>query len=194
MPVQARKFDAIEAAKALFWEKGFTDTSMADVVAATGMNRYALYATFGNKREIFLEALASYFEEGRARFEPILYDTATAPLTRIEIALNTTAGMMQEKQSGCFMCHVAVDHCAEDAKVAEAVQSYFKQIRNITMVPLVEAAEAGDLNPHLTPEMAAQLVFDAEMSMGVHARAGADPGVFATITQVTLAALKARQV
>jgi AcrR family transcriptional regulator len=58
-----RKIDtdtALEAALRVFWRKGYEGTSYADLVAATGVERPALYAAFGNKEALFLLALKRY--------------------------------------------------------------------------------------------------------------------------------------
>ena len=36
----------------LFASKGYSETSMEDIVKATGVSRYGLYGTFGNKKEL----------------------------------------------------------------------------------------------------------------------------------------------
>ena len=37
----------------LFWEKGYAQTSMADLVHASGVHKSSLYSTFGSKEELF---------------------------------------------------------------------------------------------------------------------------------------------
>lgn len=187
----ANRGDAVEAAMELFWRKGYADTSMAELVEATGMNRYALYSVFGSKREVFLAALEVYFEEGRARYEPLMRDQSVPPLERVGACLEAMAQQMREQQNGCLICHVAAEHRSDDPLVAAAVASYFEKIRELIEIPMTEAAEDGSLNPGLTPQVAAQLVFDAKMSMGVHARAGVDPAMIDRIPAATMAALRA---
>ena len=190
MAVAARKTDAVAAALELFWSQGYAETSMAELVTATGMNRYALYSVFGNKREIFLAALEAYFEEGRQTFEPLLFDTEVAPIKRVEMGMQVFIEQLAEKPNGCFICHVAAQHCSEDPEIDKAVIAYFDKIREVIQIPLSEAQASGDLNPNLSPECAAQLVFDAKMSLGVHARAGAPAADLEKIIRATLAALR----
>lgn len=60
-----REFDldeALEAALAVFWRKGYEGTSYTDLTEATGVERPALYSAFGNKEALFLRALARYYE------------------------------------------------------------------------------------------------------------------------------------
>src|SRR6266851_1586631 len=62
MPRQ-KEFDreaALDGAMAAFWTKGYTATSIEDLVTRMGIQRGSLYATFGDKRSLFLSALGRY--------------------------------------------------------------------------------------------------------------------------------------
>jgi TetR/AcrR family transcriptional repressor of nem operon len=51
--VRSRNFNpgnALSRAMELFSTRGYSDTSMEEIVKATGVSRYGLYGTFGNKR------------------------------------------------------------------------------------------------------------------------------------------------
>lgn len=50
----------VEAAKELFWRRGYAGTSLGDVEAATGLNRSSLYQAFGNKEQLFGAVLDDY--------------------------------------------------------------------------------------------------------------------------------------
>ena len=55
-----REFDrgaALEAAMLLFWRKGFAMTSMNDLCEVMGIRSPSLYAAFGSKEGLYLEAL-----------------------------------------------------------------------------------------------------------------------------------------
>jgi AcrR family transcriptional regulator len=58
-----REFDrdaALEAAMLLFWRKGFAMTSMNDLCEAMSIRSPSLYAAFGSKEALFLEAFDHY--------------------------------------------------------------------------------------------------------------------------------------
>lgn len=58
-----RSFDrdaALDAAMKVFWSKGFEGASLAELTAAMGINPPSLYAAFGDKEGLFLEAAARY--------------------------------------------------------------------------------------------------------------------------------------
>ena len=52
--------DAVAAAAAVFWAKGYRDTAISDLERATGLNRSSLYSAFGTKQAIFGLALQWY--------------------------------------------------------------------------------------------------------------------------------------
>lgn len=58
-----RAFDrtaALDRATRLFWEKGFEATSVADLTQAMGIGAPSLYAAFGSKEALYVEALGHY--------------------------------------------------------------------------------------------------------------------------------------
>jgi AcrR family transcriptional regulator len=45
--------EVVEAARQVFWERGFTNTAISDLEHRTGLNRSSLYHAFGAKRALF---------------------------------------------------------------------------------------------------------------------------------------------
>ncbi len=59
-PRSFRAEDAVAAAAAVFWSKGYRDTAISDLERATGLSRSSLYSAFGTKQAIFGLALQWY--------------------------------------------------------------------------------------------------------------------------------------
>jgi AcrR family transcriptional regulator len=58
-----REFDreaALHAAMLVFWRKGFFATSMNDLCDAMGIRSPSLYAAFGSKEDLYIEAVQHY--------------------------------------------------------------------------------------------------------------------------------------
>ncbi|MFD2250272.1 AcrR family transcriptional regulator [Pseudochelatococcus lubricantis] len=113
-----REFDvdeALDAALAVFWRKGFEGASYADLTQATGVERPALYAAYGNKEELFRLALQRYYErymdyvpEGLK--QPTSYDVA-AYILRGAVELCTR----YPDHTGCFGVNGALA-CSDNAE------------------------------------------------------------------------------
>src|SRR5258706_9303249 len=61
-----REFDrdeVLERAMSVFWSKGFAATSTSDLVEAMQIGRQSMYDSFGDKRALYLEALAHYQQQ-----------------------------------------------------------------------------------------------------------------------------------
>ena len=61
-----RSFDreqALERAMHVFWRQGYEATSVSDLTRAMHINPPSLYAAFGDKEQLYLEALARYQQQ-----------------------------------------------------------------------------------------------------------------------------------
>jgi len=62
-PGRPRKFvekEALDAAVAVFADKGYEGASLDDLTGAMGINRVSMYATFGNKEALFRKAMERF--------------------------------------------------------------------------------------------------------------------------------------
>ena len=60
-----REFDVdevLDRATELFWTRGYEATSVQELVDTLGVNRASLYATFGDKAQLFAAVLDRYGE------------------------------------------------------------------------------------------------------------------------------------
>jgi len=58
-----RRTEILEAATACFTRKGYTNTTMDDIVVECGLSKGTLYWYFEGKDELFMSAVARYFED-----------------------------------------------------------------------------------------------------------------------------------
>ncbi|WP_435200827.1 TetR/AcrR family transcriptional regulator [Janibacter sp. GS2] len=56
----------------LFWRKGYGQTSMADIVQASGVHKPSLYRTFGSKEELFATVLRRYLAQRMTMFAALI--------------------------------------------------------------------------------------------------------------------------
>ena len=64
--------EALIAATLVFPEKGFEGTSLADLTKAMGITRTSMYATFGNKEQLFRLTMERFTQAGAKHIEECL--------------------------------------------------------------------------------------------------------------------------
>lgn len=173
MPAADPKHQAtIEKATHLFWQDGFEGVSIADVVQATGVNRYALYQVFGGKKGIFIAALDAYCDHAKDAMVTALARPGGTALEAIKTVVRqkiTDAGMFH---AGCLMTTTAVELAAKDEDVAARMQFYITELRALMTAAISRAQSEGDLNPTASTEGLMELMFNMFLGIGVQARMG----------------------
>lgn len=128
---RTRTFDTdtvIEQAMQVFWAKGYTRTSLQDLVEATGLLKGSLYGAFQSKENLFRLALQQYASRMRRGF---IKDQA--PLEYIQ----TFFREMVDEASGkapCFGCFV-MNTCVElgntdQAELGELARDVLEEIED----------------------------------------------------------------
>lgn len=118
---------ALDKAVAVFWEKGYEATSINDLVEAMGIRRGSLYATFGNKQQLFLQSLERYGKVVVKQFLDILESKPSAieslSLFFAQLVEHLlTAGPL----SSCLVTNSAIERGLRD----EATQKYVLYLLN----------------------------------------------------------------
>jgi AcrR family transcriptional regulator len=143
-----RAFDrdaALSAAMHIFWEKGFSATSINDLTRAMGIGSPSLYAAFGSKELLYAEALNHY----RTSHEHIVWERFLAADTaRAAIAafLQDSAAGLSQTPNGCMVTLSAVGaegHVDLGALVTSARRATLERLKMRLEQGVVEG-EIGD--------------------------------------------------
>lgn len=107
----------LDAAIQVFWKKGYSDTSLADLEKATGVNKSGLYSEFKDKEDIFLETLKRYRE-----LSPIYPILEAEPLGWKNIENFLKSGMLCKGQKGCFLANTLREYSIIPTKVKQLLE------------------------------------------------------------------------
>lgn len=119
--------DALAAALRQFRRKGYAATSVADLVAATGVNRASLYATFGDKHALFLACLDRYAEAESAR---ILDAAGPARETLAHVFSEAIDRGLEDGGAGCFVTNTVAEFGGRDPAVLARARAALARIEN----------------------------------------------------------------
>lgn len=192
--VRTRAFDPAEAlnrAVDLFSSKGYSNTSMDDLVNATGVSRYGLYGTFGNKRELFEKALETYADRmGRRSFLRLMEpDASLADIRRIfDERIEALTGCMDGP--GCLLTHTSMELAPRDREIQGVLQRFMKRMARAFAMGLEAAKEQGELPASLDVKAGGELLIGAMFGLVVLARSGFPRDTLERFVDSTLAALR----
>ncbi|WP_158275471.1 TetR/AcrR family transcriptional regulator [Maritimibacter sp. 55A14] len=124
-----------------FWAQGYGGTSVADLVAATGINRGSLYSGFTDKRTLFLTALRHYDRVQREEFLARLA-RENPPREAILAAFAAAARSPDDTPPGCLLVNTALEVSPHDAEVRAVVNEALAGVEGF-FADRLEALETG---------------------------------------------------
>jgi AcrR family transcriptional regulator len=171
-----KEFDrdaAVGRAMSVFWSKGYAATSTDDLLDAMRIGRQSMYDTFGDKRRLYVEALARYQQEQIAGHIKRLRSPASplagvkALLTGVIVAQKTT------REMGCMGVGAICEFGTGDSELA-AMRATASRLLHQVLVEQIEAAKTvGEIASAIDADHAARFVETAMLGLQVAARAGA---------------------
>ena len=166
---------ALARATGSFWLAGYSGTSLDDLSAATGMNRPSLYAAFGDKRDLYLKALARYWELSRAVMQEALADDQTLREALQLVYRKALSSYLAGERGprGCFAISTATTEALRDAKIRALLDEGFRTIDEAFETRIRFAKDHGELAKSADPAVLAMLASATLHTLAIRARAGA---------------------
>ncbi|MEK9947181.1 MAG: TetR/AcrR family transcriptional regulator [Alphaproteobacteria bacterium] len=183
--------DALDKAMGVFWRKGFADCSIDDLVAASGVSRYGLYSTFGEKDELYAAALDRYAE---GVIEPLFgpLEKEDAGLADIHAYFDRVlaAGERPEARFGCMLCNTVAEADDISAPVARRVSQFLDRLQFGFLRALENAKRDGDLAATADPKEMADYLVGVVQGISAYAQAPVPRAAVHNFMRLAVAALK----
>jgi TetR/AcrR family transcriptional repressor of nem operon len=192
-----RKFDpdeVLDRSMREFWERGYGETSVDDLVQATGVKPGSLYNTFeGGKRELFLGSLERYAKlvvpakmgalesagasvyDVRAYFDGLVEDL-----------------LSPEGRIGCLMVNSTIELAAQDAEIARVTSGHMERLESNVIRALRNSQRSGELAADVDPVEKAALLLAIGMGLMVVGKTNPGREVLERIVDAAFADLAAR--
>ena len=192
--VRTRTFDptaALTKAVELFSSKGYSETSMEDIVKATGVSRYGIYGTFGNKRDLFEQALDRYADSmGKQAFLRLLEPDASLDHIRDIFKARVCDMCCEEESKGCLFIHTAMELAPQDDDLRDVLQKFMARMSKLFSIGLEAAKERGEVRKSLDVKAAGELLTSTMFGLAVLGRTGFTRETLDGIVENTLTAMK----
>ena len=133
----------IDAAIALFWEKGYANTSMSDLLAAAKANSGSFYHFFSSKEELLLAVLDRYMELMHPQLLAPAWEGVDNPIERIFALLERYRAFVVQTDCtyGCPIGRLALEIGPEQGEVHRKLAQNFDGWEAAVRSCLDEAAD-----------------------------------------------------
>lgn len=176
---RTKEFDpdaALQAALELFWERGYESTSIADVVERLGIGRASLYATFGDKHELYVKALRRYLQtRDPSPIELLSQPGPALPAIRRLVEQYAWRASTEEGRRGCMIVNAAAELLPRDEEVCRVVDRSWEGVETALTSALIRARAQGELAEGRDPRALARFLLVVLQGMAVMGKASADP-------------------
>ena len=139
----------------LFHEKGFSATSMQDLVDVTGLNRSSIYNSFGSKMELYQESLKIYKGQANKMVQKILIHS-TNTKDAIKKIFYTSPG---QKGNGCFLSNCTAEMANQDHEIKNFLQNNLESMQILFEELISKGQEEGTINQLKSPKEYALYLF-----------------------------------
>lgn len=178
--------EVLDCAMRVFWERGYEATSIQDLVEATGLSRGSLYATFRDKKQLFLAVLTRYAERVGS---PLMTElTDPDPRQAVEgmfaAILRRTSDPTQPR--GCLITNTALECPGSGDEINRTIATWITQQESAVYQVLLRAQATGNLPRTQDCRALARFFAGVAQGLNVMHKAMADPAMLQDIVQTAI--------
>ena len=159
---RALEFDydeAIGKATRVFWEKGYSDTSLRDLLKAIGIGKGSFYNTLKSKKKLFIECLKHYNGTvGRRRAEALFSPSSAKEGVRglFKAVLDDLDDPRTPRV--CLVARSVSSDVLAERDLKKVVQSDMSALAAALSQRLQSAKDTGELPPEFAAGVVAQII------------------------------------
>lgn len=185
-PLSFDRDAVLEKAMLTFWESGYETTSISDLTAAMGVTAPSIYTAFGDKKQLFLEAMRRY--AGDPDDLKTAFDLAPTAREAVGQMLMDAAVLYtgETTPKGCLLASAAATGSKAAAEVRDAAAQVRRSIRAIIIQRIRSDIDAGLLPPQTLSPVLADMALAVTQGMSVLARDGADRNALMAVAQAAM--------
>ena len=139
--------EVIAKAMKVFWDNGYTATSMRTLEKEMGINLFSIYAGFDSKHGVFLEALEQYQTLNKTVIlRKLLESQGELEDVRIFFHDFVTSVKSGQTPNGCLFANTAIEFGETDEAVAKRLQAFFGLLQQAYIQLLQQAQRKGNIS------------------------------------------------
>jgi TetR/AcrR family transcriptional repressor of nem operon len=160
---RAKLFDENEVlnkAMHLFWKQGYAATSVQDLVDHLGINRASLYATFGDKEQLFKKSFALYRKNNIEGLKQFLGQHPNVKEGFAQLFENAIIEAINDQdRKGCFVVNTTTELVPNDDSVTVILENNKNDFEHIFFEYLQKGKAAGQITTNTDLKSIAALFY-----------------------------------
>ena len=172
-PLSFDRTQALDLAMDVFWRHGYDATSISVLTGEMGITAPSLYAAFGDKHRLYLEALDRYMHRPGLELEPLLASTPTAYDAVNYMLMGAAKQQTQpDRPLGCMLMSARVNTPAE-SPLDQCIIALRNNVLDLIEKRIRRGIDEGDVPSHASASEMASFYLMVLQGMSVRARDGA---------------------
>lgn len=190
-PIAFSPDEAANAAMQVFWAQGYESASTRDLLEAMQLSRSSLYQAFGNKEQLFLEALRRYRESlvGRLGRRLAAAPSAMAFLSGLFRETAQEAGS-ERAALGCLIFNSASELGQHDGLPSQHARQSIAAITALFRKAVARAQAEGDIAPDRDADALASYLTMGMAGLRTLLKSGVDAGQAGQVVELLLDGLR----
>jgi TetR/AcrR family transcriptional repressor of nem operon len=188
-----REFDetvALDAAVACFWQRGYEATSVRDLADSMGISGPSLYNCFGNKHDLFVQALERYLDRGlRARVARLESTLPPKQAIRRFVEEIIDRSISDRERRGCLLINSALEVAPHDPELGRVIADRLGEIEAFFHRSIKAAQADGSVPRERNVKDTARLLLGVLLGLRVLARAKPERALLEGVARPALALL-----
>ena len=187
---RTKEFDPTEAlakAMSVFWRLGYENTSTDLLMREMAIAKQSLYDTFGDKRSLYLKALAYYRNETNSGLRQIFQSELSVRRGFAKLLFGLTSESREQHERGCLLLSANLERNTGDAQIAEFLRENQVEVESIFLEALRRAQAAGEVSKKQDPVALARFFVVTIQGMRAMARLHSDRRALRQVAKVALA-------
>ena len=181
--------DVLEKALDIFWQRGYRGVGLTELLTGMGIARQSLYATFGNKRQLFIKTIQHY-RDTRLAGALALLERDGSPTRNVKDVVRFFERLALDKRArGCFVANSLVEIGPHDREISALLAQTLGALETAILKALRRARRLGELPPGRSPRALARALTNALIGLAVTGKLGQSKSAVDDIYTGTLAML-----
>jgi TetR/AcrR family transcriptional regulator, transcriptional repressor for nem operon len=188
-----KEFDperALAKAMNLFWQLGYENTSLEALMKEMGIARQSLYDTFGDKRALYLKAMAHYRDQTNSQMQKMLNEIPSVRDGFARLLFGLAAETREQHERGCLLLSANLQRDPKDVVVRDFLRDNQARVEAIFLQALARAQKQGELSPKDDTAALARFFIVTIQGMRAMARLKSDRKALEQVARVALAVFK----